>query len=88
MNREKNQISKNSNKKSIKSLDILAQKLASLSKKEFETEVEANLKLQQIRSKLKYHFISQSLVTEKLVKKQKSKYQIRGSFKSDAAKIT
>lgn len=67
---------------------LLSQKLVSLSKKEFETEVEANLKLQQIRSKLRYHLICQSLVTEKLVKKPKKQYQITASFKSDEAKIT
>lgn len=67
---------------------LLAQKLTSLSKKEFETEVEANLKLKQISSKLRYHLISQSLITEKLVKKQKKQYQITVSFQSDEAQIT
>lgn len=66
----------------------LAQKLASLSNKEFETEREANLKLQEISDKLKYHLISQSLITEKTVKKPKNKYQITASFQSDIAKIT
>ncbi|MDY6902266.1 MAG: IS1634 family transposase [Cyanobacteriota bacterium] len=35
-----------------------------------------------------YHLIFQSIVKEKLVKKQKNRYQIIVSFKSDAAKIT
>ena len=67
---------------------LLTQKLANLSKQEFETEVEANLKLQEISSKLKYHLISQSLITEKLVKKQKARYQITANFQSDKSKIT
>ena len=71
-----------------KESQLLSQKLASLSKKEFETEVEANLKLQQISSKLKYHIISESLVTEKPVKKQKTRYQITVRFKLDETKIT
>jgi transposase len=66
---------------------LLAQKLASLSKKEFETEIEANLQLRQIESKLKYHLISQSLVTEKLVKKSKKRYQITAIFQSNDSKI-
>ena len=67
---------------------ILTQKLVSLLKKKFESEVEANSKLQQIESKLKYHLISESLITKKLVKKQKNKYQITASFQADEAKIT
>ena len=54
----------------------------------FETEREANLKLQEISDKLKYHLISQSLITEKSVNQQKTKYQITATFKSDVAKIT
>jgi transposase len=71
-----------------KESQLFSGKLANLSKKEFETEVEANLKLQQISSKLKYHLISQSIVKKKLVKKQKNRYQITVIFKSDEAKIT
>lgn len=59
-----------------KESQLLSQKLANLSKKEWETEVEANLKLQQISSKLNYHLICHSLVTEKSVKKKKTRYQI------------
>ena len=44
---------------------MLSQKLASLSKKDFESKVEANLRLQTISSKLKYHLISEREITEK-----------------------
>ena len=71
-----------------KESQLIAQKLASLAKKGFETEVEANLKLQEISDKLKYHLIGQSLITEKSVKKQTTKYQITANFKLDAAQIT
>lgn len=74
--------------KITKEYKLLSQKLGNLSKKEFETELEANLNLQQISSQLKYHFISQSLVLEKPLKKQKSSYQITANFQLDEAKIT
>jgi transposase len=71
-----------------KESQLLSQKLAKLSKKEFETEAEANLKLQQISSKIKYHLIPHSIVKDKSVKKQKNRYQITVSLKLDEVKIT
>ncbi|MGB5711840.1 MAG: IS1634 family transposase [Waterburya sp.] len=74
--------------KSAKECQLVSQKLAKLSKKDFESEIEANLNLQQIISKVKYHLISQIKVTEKSVKKQQSRYQITAKFQPDETKIT
>ncbi len=73
--------------KITKESQLLAQKLASLSKKDFETEVEANLRLQQISSQLKYHLISEIKVTEKSAKKQQCRYQITAEFQPDSQQI-
>ncbi len=70
-----------------KESQMLSQKLASLSKKYFETLVEANLRLQTISSKLKYHLISQIEITEKSEKKQQKKYQVAAKFQPDESKI-
>ena len=70
-----------------KESQLLSQKLASLSKKDFETLVEANLRLQSISSKLKYHLISQIEITEKSPKKQQKKYQVAAEFQPDESKI-
>jgi transposase len=70
-----------------KEQEMLSQKLASLSKKDFESKVEANLRLQTISSKLKYHLISQIEITEKYEKKQQKKYQVAAEFQPDESKI-
>ena len=74
--------------KSAKECQVVSQKLAKLSKKDFESELEANLNLQQIISKLKYHLISHPIVTEKSVRKQKSRYQITAEVQPDETQIT
>lgn len=74
--------------KITKECQLVSPKLASLSKKDFETEVEANLRLQQISSKLKYHLVSHSIVTEKSAKNQQSRYQITALIQADNQKIT
>jgi transposase len=51
---------------------LASRKLASLSKKDFESEIEANLGLKQISSKLKYHLLSQIKVAEKAVKNKQT----------------
>ena len=71
-------------KKIIKEYQLTSRKLVSLSKKDFESEVEANLKLKAISSKLKYHFISQSTVTQKSIQK----YNITAELQSDSQQIT
>lgn len=70
-----------------KESQLLSQKLASLSKKDLESKVEANLRLQTISSKLKYHLISQIEITEKHEKKQQKKYQVAAKFQADESKI-
>ena len=65
----------------------VSQKLASLSKQSFQSEIEANLRLKQITSKLKYHLISQIKITEKSDKNKKFIYQITADFQSDQSKI-
>ena len=74
--------------KITKEYQLISRQLESLFKKDFETEVEANLRLEQISSKLKYHLISQSIVTKKLGKKQESRYQITADFQENEPKIT
>ena len=78
---------KNLEPKINKEQEMLSQKLASLSKKDFESKVEANLRLQTISSKLKYHLISQIEITEKSEKKQQKKYQVAAKFQPDKSKI-
>ena len=65
---------------------LVSDKLASLSQKDFESETETNIRLKEISSKLKYHLISQIELTEKF-KKKKKKYQITAEFKLDNQKI-
>ena len=72
--------------KITKEYQLVSQKLASLSKKDFESEIETNDRLKEISSKLKYHLISQIEITEKFQKKKK-KYQITAEFKLDNQKI-
>ena len=67
---------------------MVSQKLASLSKQSFQSEIEANLRLKQITSKLKYHLISQIEITKKSALEPKSRYQITANFQADEAKIT
>jgi transposase len=71
-------------KKIVKEYQLISKKLVSLSKKDFESEVEANLKLKEISSKLKYHVISQSIVTQKSTQK----YNITTEVQSDNQQIT
>jgi transposase len=71
-------------KKIIKEYQLTSKKLVSLAKKDFESELEANLKLKEINSKLKYHLISQSLITKKSAKK----YNITAEVQSDSQQIT
>ena len=71
-------------KKIIKEYQLTSKKLVNLSKKYFESEVEANLKLKEISSKLKYHVISQSIVTQKSIQK----YNITTEVQSDNQQIT
>ena len=73
--------------KITKECQLVTQKLASLSKKDFESEIESNVKLKEISSKLKYHLISQIEITEKSKNKKKKKYQITAKFKLDNQKI-
>ena len=70
-----------------KESQLLSQKLVSLSKKDFESKVEANLRLETISSKLKYHLISQIEIIEKYEKKQQKKYQVAAKFQLDESKI-
>ena len=74
--------------KITKEQQLTSQKLESLSKKDFETEVEANLTLQQINSKLKYHFISHFIVTVNTGKNQQIRYQITGTIRLKQDKIS
>jgi transposase len=66
---------------------LASRKLASLSKKDFESEIEANLGLKQISSKLKYHLLSQIKVAEKAVKNKQTKYQITAELNSNNLEI-
>ena len=71
-------------KKIIKEYQLISKKLVSLAKKDFESEVEANLKLKEISSKLKYHLITQSLIT----KKSAQKYNITAELQADSQQTT
>ena len=73
--------------KIIKEYQLVSAKLASLSKKDFESEVEANLKLQQISSKLKYHLISQVKIKEKIVRNKQKRYQITALIESNDPQV-
>ena len=66
---------------------VISRKLSQLSAKKFTSELEANLLLKQITSKLKYHRISEITITEKIDKQQKINYQITGVIKPDTDKI-
>jgi len=72
--------------KITKEAQLVSDKLASLSQKDFESEIETNIRLKEISSKLKYHLISQIELTEKF-KKKKKKYQITAEFKLNNQKI-
>ncbi len=73
--------------KITKESQVASQKLASLSKKDFESEIEANLELKQISLKLKYHLISQIKVAEKVVKNKQIQYQITAELNSNNPEI-
>ena len=73
--------------KIAKEYQLISKKLISLSKKEFETEIEAKLKLQQIISKLKYHEIYQQEITDKLAKNKQERYQITASIQQNHQEI-
>ena len=73
--------------KIIKEYQLVSQKLASLSQKDFESEIEANLRLQPISSKLKYHLIFQLKIKEKIAKNKQKRYQITALIQSDESKI-
>ncbi len=66
---------------------VISRKLSQLSAKKFTSELEANLLLKQLTSKLKYHRISEITITEKIDKQQKINYQITGVIKPDTDKI-
>jgi transposase len=66
---------------------LASRKLASLSKKDFESEIEANLGLKQISLKLKYHFLSQIKVAKKAANNKQSKYQITAELNSNNQEI-
>ena len=78
---------KKMSQKITKESQRIERKLGNLLKKEFATEVEANLELQQVSKQLKYHLISNSKVTEKVVKKTKIRYQITADFQLNEVKI-
>ncbi len=73
--------------KITKECQLFSQKLARLSQEDFACEMEANLRLQQIASKLKYHLISQIKITEKLAKNKQSIYKIAAELKLDNQEI-
>lgn len=66
---------------------VISRKLSQLSAKKFTSELEANLRLEQLTSKLKYHRILEIAITEKIDKQQKINYQITGIIKPDTDKI-
>ncbi len=74
-------------KKISKEHQVISQKLSQLSAKKFTSTLEANLRLKQLTSKLKYHLISEITITEKTNKQQKNNYQITGVIKPDTDKI-
>ena len=73
--------------KITKESQVISKKLAQLAKKEFESELEANLSLKQLSSKLKYHLISETIITEITSKRKKITYQITGTLLEDHQKI-
>ena len=73
--------------KITKEEQLISQKLSRLFKKDFESELEANLSLKQITSKLKYHLISQIKITEIPGESTKSKYQITAKLSPDIEQI-
>ena len=70
-----------------KEYPVISRKLSQLSAKKFTSELEANLLLKQLSSKLKYHRISEIIITKKIDKQQKINYQITGVLKPDTDKI-
>lgn len=73
--------------KIAKESKLLSQRLANLAKLKFEREIEANLKLQQISSKLKYHNVSHILVSQKSIKYSKSQYQVTADVQLNDEKV-
>lgn len=68
------------------SLDI-SKKITQLSNKEFESEIEANFKLKEISSKLKYHLNLNQKVIEKVNKKGKTFYNLTTECKKNKTEI-
>ena len=66
---------------------LISKKLASLSKKIFDSELEANLSLKQVTAKLKYHLISQSKIIRNLSNPSKLVYQIAADIQPDNYQI-
>ncbi len=79
--------SKKLSQKITKESQRIERTLLNLLKKEFATEVEANLELKQISKQLKYHLISNCKITEKLVKKTKIRYKVTAEFQLNEVKI-
>ena len=84
--RKESDIIKLEEKKS-KEEQLISKKLANLSKKDFDSELSANLSLQQVSAKLKYHRLSQSKIIEKSSKNSKVVYQITADIKRDNNQI-
>ncbi len=66
---------------------LISKKLANLSKKDFDSELSANLSLKQVSAKLKYHRLSQEKIIEKSSRNSKVVYQITADIQPDNKQI-
>ncbi len=74
-------------KKITKEQKLINKKLAKLFKKTFTNATAAELSLKQIKSKLKYHLISDIEIIENQVNHQNNTYQITGEIQPDSEVI-
>ena len=66
---------------------LISKKLANLSKKDFDSELSANLSLKQVSAQLKYHRLSQDKIIEKSSRNSKVVYQITADIQPDNKQI-
>ncbi len=66
----------------------ISKQLVKLEKEEFDKQSLAELKIKELKLKLKYHQISELEITERLHRGQKVGYQVRGKFRENQELIT
>ena len=66
---------------------LISKKLANLSKKDFDSELSANLSLKQVSAQLKYHRLSQDKIIEKSSRNSKVVDQITADIQPDNKQI-